>query len=74
MTASVVDTSPGVLTEIQDLMGKERTMTNMHLMPEFIYTSIDRIMAFNLAFITKLYEYVGNRIDFHRIGEDYGSQ
>lgn len=74
MTAPGVDTSPGTLTVIQDLIGMERAMMDMLLNPDFVHALIEKIMAFNMAFISKLYAHAGNRIDFYRIGEDYGSQ
>lgn len=74
MTAPGIDTSPGVLTVIQDLVGMERTMLDMLMNPDFIHALIDRIMDFNMEFIEKLYQVSRDRIDFFRIGEDYGSQ
>ena len=74
MTAPGIDTSPGVLTVIQDLVGMERAMMDMLLNPDFYHALIDKIMCFNSSFIEKLYAIAGNRIDFYRIGEDYGSQ
>ena len=52
----------------------ERTMTDMLLNPGFFHALAERILEFNLAFIERLYEVAGSRIDFFRIGEDYGSQ
>jgi len=74
MTAPGVDSSPGVLTVIQDLIGMERAMADMLINPDFYHALIDHIMEFNIAYIDKMYDVAGNRIDFFRIGEDYGSQ
>ena len=74
MTAPGVDSSPGVLTVIQDLIGMERAMADMLINPDFYHALIEHIMEFNLAYIKKMYDVAGNRIDFFRIGEDYGSQ
>ena len=73
MTAPGV-TSPGILGTIQFLMGMERTLIDMLINPAFFQALTLRIMSFNLAFIRRLYETAGNRIDFFRIGEDYGTQ
>jgi len=74
MTAPGIDSSPGVLTVIQDLIGMERTMTDMLINPDFFHTLARHILEFHLSYIKKLYAHAGNRIDFFRIGEDYGSQ
>lgn len=74
MTAPYIDSSPGVLTVIQDLIGMERAMMDMLMNPDFYHALTSHIMEFYLSYIEKLYEVAGNRIDFFRIGEDYGSQ
>jgi len=66
--------SPGVLNTIQSLLGMERTLTDMLLSPAFFRSLAERIMDFNLRFIERLYDVAGDRIDFFRIGEDYGTQ
>ncbi len=73
MTAPGV-ASPGVLSTMQDLLGMERTLTDMLINPEFLHALSARILAFNLEFIERLYAVAGNRIDFFRIGDDYGTQ
>jgi uroporphyrinogen decarboxylase len=73
MTAPGV-TSPGVLTTMQDLLGMERTLIDMLGNPDFFHAVADRVLAFNLEFIERLYGVAGNRIDFFRIGDDYGTQ
>ena len=73
MTAPGV-ASPGVLTTIQSLLGMERTLTDMFLNPEFFHALSDRILAFNLEYIRRFYAVAGDRLDFYRIGEDYGTQ
>jgi uroporphyrinogen decarboxylase len=73
MTAPGV-ASPGILNTIQFLVGMERTMTDMLINPDFFHALGERILAFNLEYIERLYAVAGNRIDFFRIGEDYGAQ
>jgi uroporphyrinogen decarboxylase len=73
MTAPGV-ASPGVLTTIQNLVGMERTLTDMLINPGFYHALEERILAFNLEYIERLYAVAGSRIDFYRIGEDYGAQ
>ena len=73
MTAPGV-ASPGVLNTIQSLVGMERAMTDMLVNPDFFQALSERILSFNLEFIRRLYDVAGGRIDFFRIGEDYGTQ
>jgi len=73
MTAPGV-ASPGVLNTIQSLLGMERTMMDMLINPEFLQALIDRILRFNLEWMQRFYAVAGDRIDFFRIGEDYGTQ
>ncbi len=73
MTAPGV-ASPGVMATIQFLLGMERTLTDMLINPAFFHALAEQILAFNLEFIERLYDVAGERIDFFRIGEDYGTQ
>jgi uroporphyrinogen decarboxylase len=73
MTAPGV-ASPGVLNTAQFLLGMERTLIDMLTNPAFFRALLQRILAFNLEFIQRLYDVAGDRIDFFRIGEDYGTQ
>jgi len=66
--------SPGVLATIQNLLGMERALADMLLRPDFYQALIDRIMAFNLAFLERYFDVAGNRLDFFRIGDDFGTQ
>jgi len=74
MTAPGVAASPGVLSVMQDLFGMEKTLMDMYINPPLWKKASEKIMEFNMAFIEKMYETAGNRIDFFRIGEDYGTQ
>ena len=73
MTAPGV-ASPGVLNAIQGLLGMERTLADMLINPAFFHALAERILAFTLQFIERLYDVAGDRIDLFRIGEDYGTQ
>lgn len=74
MTAPNICCSPGVLQTIQDLFGMEKALADMYLNPEFWHETAKYIMEFNLSFLTRLFEEAKGRIDFFRIGEDYGTQ
>lgn len=73
MTAPGV-ASPGVLTPIQDLVGIERAWTDMLVNTDFYCALVERVIEFNLAFINKLFTAADGRIDFFRIGDDFGTQ
>ena len=74
MTAPNVHCSPGILTVIQDLFGMEKALVDMYANPEFWKETAKYIMEFNIAFLSRLFEQAKGRIDFFRIGEDYGTQ
>ena len=74
MTAPNGHCSPGVLAAMQDLFGMEQTLVDMYVNPGLWHAAAERIMEFNMSFIRRLYETAGDRIDFFRIGEDYGTQ
>lgn len=73
MTAPGV-ASPGVLATIQNLLGMERALTDMYLNPGFYRALADRILRFDLDFIRRFYAVAGRRVDFFRIGDDFGTQ
>ena len=66
--------SPGVFLTIQELIGMERSMTDMLLNPEFFLKLTEKILDFNLRFIEKFFTTANGKIDFFRIGDDYGTQ
>lgn len=73
MTAPGVD-SPGVMLAVMDLLGMERTMTDMALNPDFIQGVVDRIVQFNLEYFERFFAVVKDRLDFFRMGDDFGTQ
>jgi uroporphyrinogen decarboxylase len=66
--------SPGLLAVIQELIGMERALTDMLLNPEFYYKLSEKILGFQQKYVEKLFEAAKGRIDFFRIGDDYGTQ
>lgn len=74
MTAPNIYCSPGILTVIQDLLGMEKTLMDMYLNPDLWHALAEKIMVFNKDFLSRYLGAGEGRIDFFRIGEDYGTQ
>ncbi len=74
MSAPTVYCSPGVLTVVQDLFGMEKTLIDMYATPELWHATAEKIMEFNRAFLKAYLDAAAGRMDFYRIGEDYGTQ
>ena len=67
--------SPGILqTPIQPLIGNERSFTEPLMNPDFFQKLIDKILEFQLEFIERMVEAAKGKIDFFRIGDDFGTQ
>jgi uroporphyrinogen decarboxylase len=67
--------SPGILqTPIQPLIGNERSFTEPLMNPSFFQKLIDKIHEFQLEFIEKIFSSANGKIDFFRIGDDFGTQ
>jgi len=67
--------SPGILQyPIQSLIGTERSLMDLYINPEFYQVLIDRILEFQLPFINKMMKSADGKIDFFRIGDDFGTQ
>ena len=66
--------SPGTLATIQWLLGMEGALSEMLLHPEFYQALIDHIVKFDLAFLRRIADVAGERIDFYRVGDDFGTQ
>jgi len=74
MTAPGV-ASPGIFqTPIQPLIGIERSFTEPYLNPDFFEKLVGKILGFQLGFIEKLFTAANGKIDFFRIGDDFGTQ
>lgn len=67
--------SPGILqTPIQPLIGNERSFTEPYINPEFFQKLIDKILEFQISFIDNIFSASKGKIDFFRIGDDFGTQ
>ncbi len=74
MTAPNVYCSPGILSVIQDLFGMEKTFMDMYLNAELWHALAEKIMDFNRDFMHAYFTAGKRKIDFYRIGDDYGGQ
>jgi hypothetical protein len=66
--------SPGLFRIIQRLLGRDSFLDVMMYHPRFFNALIERVVSFYEEFIAKMYEVAGNRIDFIRIADDFGSK
>ena len=67
--------SPGILqTPIQALVGMEKSLVDMVINPDFYSALVERTMAFLEPFVDRMLAAGGGRIDFFRIGDDFGTQ
>lgn len=67
--------SPGIFQfPLQTLIGIERSFTEPFMNPDFFQKLIDKIVRFQVAFIDKLFAAANGKIDFFRIGDDFGTQ
>jgi hypothetical protein len=73
MTAPGV-ASPGILHITQFLVGMEKNLMNLVLDPTFFRALVERILDFLKPFVDRMLEAGGDRIDFFRVGDDYGTQ
>ena len=73
-------TAPGVASDgilqfpIQCLVGSEKSFLDMAMNPDFFDALVRRVLDFRLPFIERMLAAAGDRIDFFRIGDDYGAQ
>ena len=66
--------SPSILLTIQNLMGIERAWSDIIIRQDLIRAMIDHIIGFQTAYVEKMLEAAEGRIDFFRIGDDFGGQ
>ena len=67
--------SPGILqTPIQELIGIERSFIEPYTNPHFFSKLIEKILEFHLSFIDTFFKSANGKIDFFRIGDDFGTQ
>jgi len=55
-------------------VGVEKALIDMAIHPAFFHALTQRIMDFLAPFVDRMLEAAGNRIDFFRVGDDYGTQ
>ena len=73
-------TAPGVPSDgilqfpIQCLVGSEKSFLDMAMNPDFFDALVRRVLDFRLPFIERMLSGADDRIEFLRIGDDYGSQ
>ena len=67
--------SPGLFqSPIQPLIGIERSLIEAYINPDFLLSLIDRILEFQIPFIEKMLKAANGKIDFFRLGDDFGTQ
>jgi uroporphyrinogen decarboxylase len=67
--------SPGIFQyPIQTLIGAERGLTDPFLHPDFFERLLEKVLDFQVAFVDKIFSSANGKIDFFRIGDDYGTQ
>lgn len=66
--------SPNLIQLMEAMCGEQKTWMDVLVEPEFFDALADKIVSFNETFIDRMLEAAGGRIDFMRIGDDYGSQ
>lgn len=67
--------SPGVLqSPIQPLIGVEQSMLDLYMNPDFFKALVKKVLDFQLPFIEKMMQSANGKIDFFRIGDDFGTQ
>lgn len=67
--------SPGIFqSPIQELLGAERSFIEPFINPEFFKKLIDKISEFHCSFIDAFFKAGNGKIDFFRIGDDFGTQ
>jgi uroporphyrinogen decarboxylase len=65
--------SPGLFRIIQRLLGRDSFLDVMVYHPRFFRALINKVTEFYEAFIKQMFDVAGNRIDFIRIADDFGS-
>jgi len=67
--------SPGILQfPIQCLVGEEKSLIDMAVNPEFFDALVQHVLQFQLPLIERMFQAAGGRINFFRIGDDFGTQ
>ena len=74
MTAPGIPSPAIFQSPIQPLLGVERSLMEPYMNPEFFAALIKKILDFQVPFIEKMMKAGNGKIDFFRIGDDFGTQ
>lgn len=66
--------SPGLFRIIQRLLGRDAFLEVMVYQPRFFSALVAKVTDFYEAFVNAMFAVAGNRIDFFRIADDFGSK
>ena len=66
--------SPGLLRIIQKLVGKDNFNNILMYHPKFFAALVEKVSTFYLNFIEEFFKVTGNRVDFIRIADVFGTQ
>jgi uroporphyrinogen decarboxylase len=66
--------SPGLFRIIQRLIGRDNFLTVMMYNPRFFKKLVDKVTEFYVDFVEKFFAVTGDRVDFIRIADDFGSE
>ena len=66
--------SPGIIQLIETLGGEQKAWTDIAVNQSFFLALVQKILDFLEPFVDRMLSAGGDRIDFFRIGDDYGSQ
>ena len=67
--------TPGVFqVPIRTLLGEEKSLMDVVLNAELIAALVQHVLAFVLPFVDRMLDAAGGRIDFLRVGDDFGTQ
>lgn len=66
--------SPGIIQLIETLCGEQKAWTDIAVNQPFFLALVRKILDFLEPFVDRMLRAGGDRIDFFRIGDDYGSQ
>lgn len=66
--------SPSILEPIQNLIGLQKGLMDMAINPEFFNAMVGRIVGFLEPFVERMLDAAKGRIDFFRMGDDFGTQ
>jgi len=74
MTAPGIPSPAIFQSPIQPLLGAERSLIEPFMNPDFFAALIKKILDFQVPFVEKMMQAANGKIDFFRIGDDFGTQ